>query len=144
MDDSEADPRTISPARCITVFVPLVDTVDSACGPTQFFPGSHEFQLRESYRCLADADRPDQLPFTTPALKRGDFIAFDYRLVHRGTANSRALHGGETRPVLYIVYAAHGFGDAHNFPTEAPLFDFDTERARLHTRRTALPPRPLD
>ena len=142
--DAYEEPGVITPARCITVFVPLVDTMDHACGPTQFFPGSHDQALKETYHNLADEDHPDQLPFTTPTLRKGGSIAFDYRLVHRGTRNSRSITEGESRPVLYIVYAAEGCTDEHNFPTNSPLFDFDTERARLFASRTALPPRSLD
>ena len=60
----------------------------------------------------------------TPRPSRGGMIAFDYRLVHRGTSNERP-RGGATRPILYIVYAVCGIDDEDNFPSDAPLFASD-------------------
>lgn len=128
-----------APAQCITVFVPLVSTSDAACGPTQFFPGSHPYRVRADYHLLSASDHPGQPPFCTPQTERGGLIAFDYRLIHRGTANTRSIGQARaaSRPVLYVVYAREGYSDEHNFPTNAPLFDFDTDRARLHELRTS-------
>ena len=51
----------------------------------------------------------------TPLLRAGEVLLFDYRTLHYGEAN----HSDERRPVAYVVYAATGARDEHNFPTES-------------------------
>lgn len=108
----------------LTLFIPLVDLDDPGCGATQFFPGSHTHATANLYRHLAPYDCETQPLFCTPRPSRGGMIAFDYRLVHRGTSNERP-RGGATRPILYIVYAVCGIDDEDNFPSDAPLFASD-------------------
>lgn len=108
-------------AQRLTLFLPLVNVADEACGATQFFPGSHTHATANLYRRLHPDDHVDQPPFCTPRPPVGGMICFDYRLIHRGCPNRRAS-GGATRPILYIVYAREGCHDRQNFPADKPLF----------------------
>jgi hypothetical protein len=107
----------------LTCFIPLVSTRSVECGATQFFPGSHTHATASLYRRLSPelAAHDDGPVFCSPRPVPGGVICFDYRLVHRGTPNTRPK-GAASRPVLYIVYARRGFSDEHNFPTDRPLF----------------------
>ena len=67
----------------ITCFLPLVDLSDPACGPTQFFPGSHTHATAELYRRLAPHDDRAQPAICTPKVAAGSMICFDYRLIHQ-------------------------------------------------------------
>ena len=53
----------------------------------------------------------------SPTLRRGELLLFDYRTLHRGLANRDVA----SRPVAYVVYAAQGCCDEHNFPSERLL-----------------------
>ena len=99
-------------ARRITCFIPLVDLDDARCGATQYYPGSH----------LQRVDYSSQgTKWCMPTPARGSMIAFDYRLIHRGGANTRPS-GGPSRPMMHIVYARRGYDVRHEAPTDRPLF----------------------
>eukprot|EP00966_Prymnesium_polylepis_P324614 7380640-Prymnesium_polylepis.1 len=98
-------------ARRITCFIPLVDLADTSCGATQFFPGSH----------LVAVDHAASPAWTMPTPDRGAVVAFDYRTIHRGGANTR-LFGGATRPMMHIVYARTGYDAKYENPEDRPLF----------------------
>ena len=83
------------PVHCITLFIPLVDCLDSCLGPPQFYPGSHRASRDHLYTGVEE--QTCHLPYVTPSLARGDLLAFDYRLVHRGSANMSAA---TSRPML--------------------------------------------
>lgn len=103
------------PPHCLTIWIPLVDVHDESCGPTQFYPGSHATWRAEQYVGLAEDEC--HLPNCTPRLDRGSVLAFDYRVIHRGTPNTSSAG----RPILYIVFSRPWFCDALSFPTDAPL-----------------------
>ena len=71
------------PAHCLAVFLPLVDLpAGTGLGPPQFFPGSHACRRAHLYTGLNDEGGGGcHLPHCTPALARGDVLAFDYRVV---------------------------------------------------------------
>ena len=107
------------PAHCIVVFVPLIDVVTDALGPTQFFPGSHATFRSHLYAGLPEG-RCDK-PYCTPLLSRGSILCFDYRTLHRGLPNSTST----ARPLLYVIYAKPWFAISESegaFPTDRPLF----------------------
>ena len=113
------------PPHCVTVFLPLLDLpAGTDLGPTQFYPGSHACRREHLYTGLNDSSVGGgcHLPFCTPVLARGDLIAFDYRVIHRGQAN---MSERTSRPMLYAVYAKPWFRDPNNFPADRPLFDDD-------------------
>lgn len=120
------------PCHAINVFVPLVDlTVKN--GPTEFVLGSHILgfeDFRQDDACI-------------PEVKAGTPVIFDYRLGHRGLANTSK----NCRPIVYCTYAAtsngKAFKDSVNFSrkryhrigelVEKPL----TREERTRKRRTA-------
>jgi hypothetical protein len=54
------------------------------------------------------------MPSVALAGARTDAIVFDYRVVHRGMANT----GEAARPVLYLTFCRSWFRDQQNFPDE--------------------------
>jgi len=92
------------PCHAVNVFTPLVD-MTMQHGPTEFCLGSH---------VLGQEDW-DRRYLETPLSKKGVPIMFDYRLGHRGLANTSK----EPRPVVYCTYARAGdgkeFRDSVNF-----------------------------
>jgi Phytanoyl-CoA dioxygenase (PhyH) len=92
------------PCHAINVFIPLVDlTLDN--GPTEFCLGSH---------ILGHEELDDSFLYT-PTVVAGKPIIFDYRLGHRGLANTSTT----CRPIVYCTYAAAAdgkeFRDSVNF-----------------------------
>jgi hypothetical protein len=107
------------PPHCLNVFVPLVDMLSADVGPTEFLPGSHTVcgalaALRSAGGALVGT-QAGATCFCGDAAGRGVTI-FDYRVLHRGTANRTA---DVTRPVLYLTYAAPWFSDERNFPSNS-------------------------
>ena len=97
-------PGVVAPPFAVTVAIPLVD-LTPATGTTELYPGSHAAGLS------ADGKPRQTFEPERPYLNRGGCILMDYRLWHRGLANSSQ----QARPVLYIVYARHWFTDNINF-----------------------------
>ena len=96
------------PPHCITVFVPLVD-MSGELGPTEFYPGTHRRDCpSQEYRACEKGDC-EGVAFTSA--KAGDAVMFDYRVLHRGGANSTTRQ----RPLLYFTYARSWFTDATNY-----------------------------
>jgi hypothetical protein len=90
----------------VNAFMPLVD-VDLQHGPTE---------LRTGYASLPDGEwtLPDLFSTPTPVaptLRKGQLLLFEYRVEHRGLANTSDI----PRPVAYRVYAGPGVSDTHNF-----------------------------
>ena len=98
-------------ARRLTIFIPLVDLDDPSCGATQYYPGSH----------LVAVDHASKPACSMPTPERGSIIAFDYRTVHRGGANTRPP-GAATRPMMHIVYARVNYDAQYETPKDRPLF----------------------
>eukprot|EP01006_Ploeotia_vitrea_P019811 TRINITY_DN52057_c0_g1_i1.p1 TRINITY_DN52057_c0_g1~~TRINITY_DN52057_c0_g1_i1.p1 ORF type:complete len:307 (-),score=14.48 TRINITY_DN52057_c0_g1_i1:483-1403(-) len=88
------------PPHCLNVFVPLVDITEEN-GPTEFQPTSHKHEdFQFSFKTIK------------PCLKAGQCLLFDYRLWHRGLANTTNAN----RPLLYLTYARSWYRDPSNFP----------------------------
>ncbi|GAX25376.1 hypothetical protein FisN_5Lh473 [Fistulifera solaris] len=81
------------PCHAINVFVPLVDLTNQG---TEFCLGSH---------ILGNEDLDNEFLFT-PSVTAGTPIVFDYRLGHRGLANTSS----SIRPVVYCTYAVAADG----------------------------------
>lgn len=92
------------PSYAINVFVPLVPLTEEN-GPTQFSLGSHQWGL-----VWADDEKDGVIDyrFTGPV---GSVILFDYRTVHRGTANL----GEAARPVAMLIYGRSWWVDVINY-----------------------------
>mmetsp|Transcript_18374 Transcript_18374/g.27870 ORF Transcript_18374/g.27870 Transcript_18374/m.27870 type:complete len:1083 (-) Transcript_18374:42-3290(-) len=92
------------PCHAVNVFIPLVD-LNRRNGPTEFVCGSH----------ILGYDGYDRGQVVTPEVSAGTPIIFDYRLGHRGLANT----SNSCRPIVYCTYAtaANGkeFRDSANF-----------------------------
>ena len=92
------------PCHAVNVFIPLVD-LHSRNGPTEFCLGTH----------VLGHDGYDRKRIQTPTVRAGTPVMFDYRLGHRGMANSSS----SCRPIVYCTYAASAngkeFRDSVNF-----------------------------
>lgn len=90
-----------------TAMVPLV-AVDASNG-TDVCPGTHVA------RDFAGGEIPwqdaTQMEPLAPSLAPGEILLFDYRLKHRGRANTTAA----ARPLGYFVFSRPGLSDAVNF-----------------------------
>ena len=115
-----------TPPYAVTVFIPLVNTsLEAGNGPTQFVAGTHTSTAaaaREGARVasageggqeymLAGATRDAE----APTLCAGDAVLADYRVVHRGLANTSS----SSRPLLYLTIAAPWWADCKNFGTRS-------------------------
>ena len=85
------------PCHCLNVFIPLV-AIDERNGATQFVLGTHR----------ADCTSADSA--AALLCDAGSCIVFDYRVIHRGSANRSQAD----RPVLYFTYSKPWFVDAKN------------------------------
>eukprot|EP00037_Helgoeca_nana_P006718 m.61577 g.61577 ORF g.61577 m.61577 type:complete len:330 (+) comp17583_c0_seq1:290-1279(+) len=106
--------ETQLPPHALTVFI-ATSTVDPAAGLPEFFLQSH--RLVEAAKLTAGVEPVDP-PVTFP-LDRATAVIFDYRTVHRGTAN-RTL---TDRPLVYCVFGKRGWQDTANFNTADSLFE---------------------
>ena len=90
--------------HAINVFIPLVDLTMQR-GPTEFCIGSHILGHEEYDRDFVE----------TPTVSAGTPVIFDYRLGHKGLANTSDV----PRPIVYLTYAASNdgtqFRDSVNF-----------------------------
>ena len=108
------------PVHSLNVFVPLVDITEDN-GGTEFFLGSHRLTGESENIVWQDSAHKERIGCTGDPIaftcRAGSVIIFDYRILHRGLANtSRAA-----RPVLYFTYARAWFRDMHNFPARSLL-----------------------
>jgi len=104
------------PCHVLNVFIPLVD-VTSITGPTQFRPCSTPLTRDLQKMYLAAAFSKRLKPVETPEVAMGAVLLFDYRVLHRGTANRSPL----PRPILVITFAKPWFKDVLNFPKRSLL-----------------------
>lgn len=90
----------------LNCFVPLVDC-DGANGSTELQPTTHN---AFDERALEAASRETGV---AADMRKGSILLFDFRTRHRGRAH---LHSDAPRPVAYVLFAAPGVADSHNFP----------------------------
>lgn len=95
----------------VNVFVPLID-VGALNGATELRPGSHVWEQTPWGPAQRWDERTTQP--VAPALRAGELLLFDYRVLHRGRANA----SGAPRPVAYVLFARPGVRDEHNFAQE--------------------------
>ena len=102
MDGEHLNEERDLPCHVLTVFVPLVD-LRAENGATEFSPGSH----------LNHAATDDECALGECIIEcaAGSAILFDYRTLHRGTANRTTAD----RPILYFTYAKSWFEDPVNY-----------------------------
>lgn len=103
-DGPHLNTKIQKPCHAVNVFIPLVD-LTSRNGPTEFCLGTH-YHGHDEY---------DKTRVETPTVPAGTPVIFDYRLGHRGLANTSSA----CRPIVYCTYAAavngKEFRDSVNF-----------------------------
>jgi hypothetical protein len=106
-----------SSAHAINAFIALGDiTLDM--GPTELRPASH-FLSRKLFKFMMLARARKQLHSPVrPVASSGDAVIFDYRTLHRGTANDSE----RPRAMLELVFFKKGYADLLNFPKRS-IFD---------------------
>ena len=116
VDGDHISKREHAPAHAINAFIALGDiTLDM--GPTELRPASH-FLTRNLFKfmMLARARKQLHAPVMPTALS-GDAVIFDYRTLHRGTANN----GDRPRAMLELVFFRRGYSDLLNFPKRSVM-----------------------
>jgi len=98
------------PPHCLNVFVPLID-MEQAHGPTEFAAGTHVLGRDGEH---VESSAAARFGLCAPA---GSAVVFDYRVRHRGAANSSAID----RPVLYLCYCQPWFHDRSNHRSKRRL-----------------------
>ena len=112
---NEGHVKSILPAHCLNIFVPLVD-LESGNGGTEFCLGSHFHTKFFSDEIVwQNSQWKDRIGFAGDVLaikvNAGEVLAFDYRVLHRALEHK----GREIRPVLYYTFTKRWFSDAMNF-----------------------------
>eukprot|EP00934_Nitzschia_sp_Nitz4_P006584 Nitzschia sp. Nitz4//scaffold142_size57810//10189//11112//NITZ4_006491-RA/size57810-processed-gene-0.45-mRNA-1//1//CDS//3329536376//6574//frame0 len=107
------------PCHCMNVFIPLQNT-PMALGPTEFRPGGHYLTRGNLAKAMLVAKcRKTLRPPVCPELTVGDVLVFDYRVLHRGRANTSL---DINRNMLVLTFCEPWFEDVLNFPKRS-MFD---------------------
>ncbi len=106
----------VLPPYAVTAIAPLVP-MNAVNGTTRLWPGSHLVPKAEGVR----------LPYLDPVVDPGDYLFFDLRLLHAGTAN-RSAH---PRPILYNLYSRAWFRDSRNYRKQDPIHLSQDEHRRI-------------
>eukprot|EP00977_Amphora_coffeiformis_P012464 scaffold3077_cov162-Amphora_coffeaeformis.AAC.23 len=104
------------PCHCFNVFIPLQDMPSMDWGPTELRPGSQYYTRNLAPMLLAAKCRKQLRPTQAPLLQLGDILAFDYRILHRGLANTTK---DKNRAVLVLTVCEPWFEDLLNFPKKS-------------------------
>lgn len=117
------------PPYAINVFIPLNSADGSLqAGPTEFVVGSHRQTVQHAMQATKDPNSPS---LACPVLEQGDFLLYDYRICHRGTANLTHVveenNPGRVRSILYLMYSRPWFHEHLNFGTVKLLQDTSCE-----------------
>lgn len=96
------------PPFAFQVSIPLLD-LDETTGSTAIWPGSHRQTDFDSTQKPQDLDALKGAD--VPYIQRGDCFITDYRVFHRGTANTSP----HPRPILYLLYTRSWFRDHQNY-----------------------------
>jgi ectoine hydroxylase-related dioxygenase (phytanoyl-CoA dioxygenase family) len=100
------------PCHVLNVFIPLID-ISPDLGPTVLRPGTHVHTRNLAPLMLLAKARKTLRSPVAPCSKAGDALIFDYRILHRGSANrDPEVH----RPILVLTFAKTWFVDVCNFP----------------------------
>ena len=102
----------------ICVFVPLCD-LSTEVGGTEFWPGSH---VNDKVIGFGQTATVMGTSFDGSDMRAGDAVAYDYRLLHRGRANTSA---STERCVIQILYKLRSYEETTNYGTRS-IFDSET------------------
>jgi hypothetical protein len=116
------------PPYALNIFIP-VSPITETLGPTEFWIKSHldgtGNVMKQLLHDTQDPSNPQQEQHNDkiigPLLQPGDALLYDYRICHRGTRNlstATTSNDGETRPMLYLMYARPWFQEHLNFGTD--------------------------
>jgi hypothetical protein len=141
-DAGVADP--LLPPHAVQLFLPLCE-MSTETGPTEFWPTSH-----------VAAHRPfaSLLPPLVLEARPGDAIAFDFRVVHRGTANrcgrphlstltlslTSYPHASRTPTLTLAAHHPTGRGDGGQSSTRRARATGSTTTSTSHRSRCERPP----
>ena len=113
LNDQEEDEDVHLPAHIINVFIPLIDIKSNDLGPTELVPESH-VQTRYMYNPKTRSKAKQLAPPVTPLMNVGDVLLFDFRILHRGLANTDLRN--INRPLLVLAFSLPSFHDTANWP----------------------------
>eukprot|EP00522_Entomoneis_paludosa_P008041 CAMPEP_0172450244 /NCGR_PEP_ID=MMETSP1065-20121228/8669_1 /TAXON_ID=265537 /ORGANISM="Amphiprora paludosa, Strain CCMP125" /LENGTH=302 /DNA_ID=CAMNT_0013202023 /DNA_START=150 /DNA_END=1058 /DNA_ORIENTATION=- len=117
------------PCHCFNVFCALED-VSLELGPTELRPGTQVHTRNLGPMMLAAKCRKTLRAPVTPLLKAGDALVFDYRILHRGLANTTK---DRNRYMLVITVSQPWFQDMLNFPKRSMFASSEDEEEPLTT-----------
>ena len=100
--------KTHGPPYAVCVFMALLD-LDDTVGYTEFWPTSHKNAGLLGFGAAAHALGGVQ---STKNSKAGDWVVYDYRLMHRGIGNESK---DTRRPILQFMYAVDGYKERKNY-----------------------------
>ena len=101
----------VSPPYAVCVFCPLID-LTTETGFTQFWAGSHRVDGLIGFGSAVELLRGE----VDGIVEKGGCVAYDYRTMHRGMANTTT---STTRPVLQFLYAKDNYKETKNYGTES-------------------------
>ena len=129
------------PCHVFNIFIPLVN-IPHIMGPTELRPGTHVHSRNLGPMLLVAKCRKTLLKPYVATLNLGDILIFDYRVLHRGKANTIKPRYGPTktttktttvaatatssrsnnhRTFLVLTYSQPWFEDVVNFPKRSML-----------------------
>jgi ectoine hydroxylase-related dioxygenase (phytanoyl-CoA dioxygenase family) len=120
------------PCHCYNIFIPLQD-VPLEMGPTEFRPGGHFLTRNLGPMMLAAKCRKTLRPPVWPPLQLGDAVLFDYRVLHRGKANTSTT---VNRNVLVMTFCEPWFQDILNFPKRSMMMTEPANENNIETVTT--------
>jgi hypothetical protein len=94
----------------VCVFMSLVD-LDDTVGYTEFWPESHKTAGLLGFGCAAKILGG---VVSSKNTRIGDWVMYDYRLIHRGIGNRS---DSTRRPILQFLYAVDGYIERKNYGT---------------------------
>ena len=100
--------KTHGPPYAVCVFMTLLD-LDDTVGYTEFWPTSHKNAGLLGFGAAAHALGGVQ---SNKNAKAGDWVVYDYRLMHRGIGNESK---DTRRPILQFMYAVDGYKERKNY-----------------------------
>ena len=116
LNAKEGDKDEHLTAHIINVFIPLINITTDDLGPTELVPQSHK-ETRYMYnpKTRSKAKQMFEMPRpVSPLMNVGDALMFDFRILHRGLANTSLRN--INRPLLVLAFSIPSFHDTANWP----------------------------
>ncbi|KAL3928253.1 MAG: hypothetical protein SGBAC_012729, partial [Bacillariaceae sp.] len=108
--DSGWDPNgwktTLAETYAVCLFIPLID-LDEETGSPQYWPGSHRNKSLVGFGPVAEIAQSTW----NGKCSAGDAMWYDYRLFHRGTANTSSL----LRPIVQVLFKKKWYAEKANY-----------------------------